>query len=46
MSRVTGNPLRTGSRAQAPVFEESGHFPFVEEPKRFLEVVREWIAER
>lgn len=32
--------------ARGVVFEESGHFPFVEEPKRFLDVVREWIAER
>jgi pimeloyl-ACP methyl ester carboxylesterase len=26
------------------VFEESGHWPFIEEPERFKQVVREWIA--
>lgn len=27
------------------VFDESGHFPFIEEQERFLSVVREWLAQ-
>jgi proline iminopeptidase len=26
------------------VFEESGHWPFIEDPERFKQIVREWIA--
>lgn len=26
------------------IFEESGHFPFIEEPDRFMQVVREFLA--
>jgi len=29
--------------AQSQVLEQSGHFPFVEEPDRFAEVVRQWL---
>jgi proline iminopeptidase len=31
--------------AQLVVFERSGHFPFVEEPGRFVEVVRSFLGE-
>src|SRR5690606_11141973 len=31
-----------GSRAV--IFEDSGHLPFVEEPDRFVDVVRSWLA--
>jgi proline iminopeptidase len=30
--------------AKLVVFEESGHFPFLEEPARFDQVMREWLA--
>jgi len=26
------------------IFEESGHFPFIEEQAKFLSIVGEWIA--
>jgi len=26
------------------VFESSGHFPYLEEPERFLSIVRDWLA--
>lgn len=29
--------------AESVVFEGSGHFPFAEEPERFLAVVRQWL---
>lgn len=29
--------------AEHVVFQESGHWPFVEEPERFLEVMRSWL---
>lgn len=31
--------------AQHVVFERSGHWPFVEEPERFVQVVRGWLAQ-
>jgi proline iminopeptidase len=30
--------------AEVVVFEESGHFPWIEEPDRFFAVVRDWLA--
>lgn len=30
--------------AEVTIFEESGHFPFIEEPDRFVKTVRSWIA--
>jgi len=46
-------PDRAGSRfvdlmpnATLHVFEESGHFPFIEEPEAFTEVVGEWLGGR
>lgn len=30
--------------ADTHVFEHSGHFPFVEEPQEFLDVMRTWLA--
>lgn len=36
--------LRTGiPHAELEIFEESGHFPFIEERERFLETVRAWL---
>jgi proline iminopeptidase len=32
------------ANAKLVVFEESGHFPFLEEPARFDQVMREWLA--
>jgi proline iminopeptidase len=32
--------------AKLVVFEESGHYPFIEEPARFLDVVGGWLDER
>lgn len=38
--------LNTGlSRSTLIVFEESGHFPYVEEPDRFVAAVRRWIRQ-
>ena len=31
-------------RSELVVFAESGHYPFIEEPERFLAVVRDWLA--
>jgi proline iminopeptidase len=31
-------------KSEMVVFEESGHFPFVEEPARFNSVVSDWIS--
>lgn len=31
-------------RGELIVFEESGHYPFIEEPDRFLAVIRDWLA--
>ncbi|NIP61105.1 MAG: alpha/beta fold hydrolase [Gemmatimonadetes bacterium] len=31
--------------ARGVVFEESGHFPFMEEPERFLTTVRAWLED-
>lgn len=31
--------------AELVMFERSGHFPFIEEPERFLEVLRSWVRE-
>ena len=28
------------------IFEESGHIPFAEEPARFVQVIRDFVAER
>ncbi len=42
---VTAEPLAAGLPcAELVVFEESGHFPFVEEPEAFLRVVRRWLG--
>jgi proline iminopeptidase len=30
--------------AQVVVFEESGHYPFLEEPERFVTAIDEWLA--
>jgi proline iminopeptidase len=45
-------PERAGDRVAAGIpgarhviLEESGHFPFVEERRRFVEVVRAWLAD-
>ena len=41
--------MRIGSRidgAEVVVFEESGHFPWLEEPDRFFARVREWLDAR
>lgn len=39
--------LAAGIRgAEYVVFEESGHFPFVEEQRRFLALVGKWLSER
>jgi proline iminopeptidase len=38
--------MRIGARivgAEVVVFEDSGHFPWVEEPERFFPLVREWL---
>jgi proline iminopeptidase len=32
------------STSTTVVFESSGHFPYLEEPERFLSVVRDWLA--
>jgi proline iminopeptidase len=43
---VAGAPLAGGlPNARHVVFEESGHFPFVEEPERFRQVVGGWLEE-
>ncbi|MFN8474555.1 MAG: alpha/beta fold hydrolase [Anaerolineae bacterium] len=46
-------PAQGGARIHAAipgsefvVFEHSGHFPFIEETDRFMEVMRAWLAER
>lgn len=40
-------PLARGIRhAELRIFEESGHFPFIEERGPFLEAVRDWLRER
>lgn len=31
-------------RSERVIFEASGHFPFVEEPERFTEVVGDWLS--
>lgn len=37
--------LSTGlARAEVEIFEQSGHWPFIEEPERFRDVVRKWCA--
>jgi proline iminopeptidase len=44
-------PTQGGARLHAGiagsefvVFEESGHWPFIEEPERFVSVVRDWLG--
>ncbi len=32
-------------RGELVIFEESGHYPFIEERNRFLAVVRDWLAQ-
>lgn len=32
--------------AESVVFEDSGHFMWVEEPDRFFPIVREWLDEQ
>jgi proline iminopeptidase len=40
-----GERLRAGiPNAELVVFEESGHWPFLEEPERFQQVIRDWVA--
>lgn len=42
---VTAEPLAAAvPHAELVVFEDSGHFPFVEENALFLRVVRRWLA--
>jgi proline iminopeptidase len=42
--QLAGNALTEGLRhAEQVVFEHSGHFPFIEEPERFTEVVSAWL---
>lgn len=37
-------PLAAGlPNAEVVVFEESGHYPFIEEPERFVRVVAGWL---
>jgi proline iminopeptidase len=41
---LAAEPLHTGlPDSELVVFEESGHFPFFEEPERFVEVVRRYL---
>jgi proline iminopeptidase len=43
---LTAAPLAEGLRQAAlVVFEESGHYPFIEEPERFARVVGAWLRE-
>jgi proline iminopeptidase len=36
--------LKAGiANSEVTIFEDSGHFPFIEEPERFKAVVREWL---
>jgi proline iminopeptidase len=43
---LTAAPLAEGLRqAELVVFEESGHYPFIEEPERFARVVGRWLRE-
>jgi proline iminopeptidase len=40
-----GERLRAGiPNAELVVFEESGHWPFLEESERFQQVVRDWVS--
>jgi proline iminopeptidase len=42
--QLAGNELTEGLRnAEHVVFEHSGHFPFIEEPERFTEVISTWL---
>lgn len=42
---VTSEPLAAGlPDAELVVFEDSGHFPYIEEHDAFLRVVRRWLA--
>lgn len=42
-----GERLQRGlPRATHYVFEESGHFPFIEEPGRFVDVVTDWLRDQ
>ncbi len=48
---LTAPPAHTAERlasgiagAELAIFEESGHFPFIEEPDRFRDVVREFLG--
>jgi proline iminopeptidase len=42
--QLAGNELTEGlPHAEQVVFEHSGHFPFIEEPERFTEVVTIWL---
>ena len=42
---VTAEPLAAGlPSAELVVFEDSGHFPYIEEQEAFLRVVRRWLA--
>jgi proline iminopeptidase len=42
--QLAGNELKERlPNAEQVVFEESGHFPFIEEPERFTEVTSAWL---
>jgi proline iminopeptidase len=41
-----GRIERSMPDAKLVVFEESGHYPFIEEPARFIEVVGSWLRDR
>lgn len=32
-------------QAELVIFEESGHYPFIEENQLFIETVRRWVSE-
>jgi proline iminopeptidase len=43
--RLSGDVLAANiAGARHVVFEQSGHFPFIEEPEAFLAVVRTFLA--
>lgn len=42
---ATAEPLAAGlPNAELVVFEESGHFPYIEQPAQFGDVVRDWLG--
>ena len=43
--RETAERLHVGiPSSELVLFEKSGHFPFAEEPERFMAVVRDWVS--